>query len=121
MCLHAEFLVQQQSHYLRRQLHLLPVQVAVMRRSEKWELYLYGDFTIMVDSDSVDVLPRGVPPPRFYTHFGNGSHHLFVVPVCAWHGYEHYLAVPVSSGQYSGTCLSTAPAVYLLRCPSLSL
>ena len=28
-------------------------------RSEKWELYLYGDMTIKVDRDSVEVLPRG--------------------------------------------------------------
>ena len=81
VCLHAEFLVQQIRHYLRRQLPLLPVQVAGMCRSAKWELYLYGDLFIKVDSDSVDVLPRGVPPPRFFTHFGNGSHHLLVVPV----------------------------------------
>ena len=58
-----------------------PVHVAGLCRSAKWELYLYGDLFIKVDSDSVDVLPRGVPPPRFFTHFGNGSHHLFVVPV----------------------------------------
>ena len=45
-------------------------------RSEKWELYLYGDMTIKVDSDSVYVLPRGVPPFRLFTQFGNGSHHL---------------------------------------------
>ena len=66
MCLHAEFLVQQIRHYLRRQLHLLPVQVAGMCRSAKWELYLYGDLFIKVDSDSVDVLPRGVPPPGIW-------------------------------------------------------
>ena len=31
------------------QLHLLPVQVAGMCRSAKWELYLYGDMSIKVD------------------------------------------------------------------------
>ena len=36
-------------------------------RSEKWELYLYGDMTIKVDRDSVEVLPRGVPPFRLFT------------------------------------------------------
>ena len=41
-------------------------------RSEKWELYLYGDMTIMVDSDGVDVLPRGVPLFRLFTQLGNG-------------------------------------------------
>ena len=30
-------------------------------RSEKWELYLFGDMTIKVDRDFVEVLPRGVP------------------------------------------------------------
>ena len=34
-------------------------------RNEKWELYLYGVMTIKVDRDSVEVLPWGVPPPRF--------------------------------------------------------
>ena len=41
-------------------------------RSEKWELYLYGDMTIKVDSDSVDVLPRGVPPFRLFTYLATG-------------------------------------------------
>ena len=36
-----------------------------MCRSEKWELYMYGDFTIMVDRDSVEVLPWSVPSPWF--------------------------------------------------------
>ena len=45
-----------------------------MCRSVKWELYLYGDMTIKVDRDRVDVLPRGVPPPRFFIQLGNGSH-----------------------------------------------
>ena len=72
MCLHAEFLVQQIRHYLRRQLHLLPVQVAGMCRSAKWELYLYGDLFIKVDSDSVDVLPRGVPPFRLSPNLATG-------------------------------------------------
>ena len=31
-------------------------------RSEFWEVYLYGDQTIKVDRDSVEVLPGGVPP-----------------------------------------------------------
>ena len=31
-------------------------------RSEMWEVHLYGDETIEVDRDSVEVLPRGVPP-----------------------------------------------------------
>ena len=49
-------------------------------RSEKWELYLYGDLIIKVDSDSVDVLPRGVPPFRLFTQLGNGHTPSMVVP-----------------------------------------
>ena len=51
-----------------------------MCRSVKWELYLYGDMTIKVDRDCVEVLPRGVPPPRFFIQLGNGSHTIYVVP-----------------------------------------
>ena len=93
-----------------------------MCRSEKWELYLYGDYTIKVDRDSVEVLPWGGPPPWFFTQFGNGSHTIYVLclPSERGMGMSMYLAVPVSSGMYSGTCLSTAPAVYLPRCPSQS-
>ena len=36
-------------------------KLTVQCRSEKWELYLYGDMTIIVDRGRVDVLPRGVP------------------------------------------------------------
>ena len=79
MCLHAEFLVQQIRHFLRRQLHLLPVQFAGLCRSAKWELYLYGDKTIKVDRDCSEVLPRGVSPPGigdvgfgFFTLLGSG-------------------------------------------------
>ena len=43
VCLHAEWQVQHQRHYLRRQLHLLPVHVAGLCRSKWWEVYLYGD------------------------------------------------------------------------------
>ena len=54
--------------------YFFPVQVDGKCRSEKWELYLYGDMTIKVDRDIVEVLPRGVLPPRFFTLLGNGSH-----------------------------------------------
>ena len=37
------------------------VLVAGLCRSEKWDLYLFGDVTFMVDRDSVEVLPWGVP------------------------------------------------------------
>ena len=82
-------------------------------RSEKWELYLYGVMTIKVDRDSVEVLPWGVPPPRFFTQLGNGSHTIYVLclPSERGMGMSMHLAVPVSSGKYSGTSVSTAPAV----------
>ena len=48
------------------------VQVEGECRSEKWELYLYGDKTIKVDRVGVEVLPRGMPPLRFFTLLGNG-------------------------------------------------
>ena len=75
-------------------------------RSEKWELYLYSDMTIKVDRDSVEVLPRGVPPPRFFTLLGNGSHTIFelCLPSVRGMGMSMPLAVP-------GTFVSTAPAV----------
>ena len=70
--------------------YFFPVQVDGKCRSVKWELYLYGDLSIKVDRVSVEVLPRGVPPLRFFTLLGNGSHHLWVVPAFrAWHGDEH--------------------------------
>ena len=76
----------------------------------KWELYLYGDLTIKVDRDSVDVLPRGVPPPRFFIQLGNGSYtiYLLCLPSELGMGMSMPLAVPVSSGKYSGTSVSTA-------------
>ena len=84
-------------------------------RSEKWELYLYGDMTIMVDRGRVEVLPRGVPPPRFFTQLGNGSHTIFelCLPSERGMGTSMPLSVPVSSGKFNGTCVSTAPAVEL--------
>ena len=73
-------------------------------RSEKWELYLYGDMTIKVDRDHVDVLTRGVPPPRFFIQLGNGSHTLYVLclPSGRGMGMSMPLAVPVSSGSIAG-------------------
>ena len=69
--------------------------------------------TIKVDRDSVEVLPRGVPPPRFFTQLGNGSHTIYelCLPSERGMGMSMPLADPVSSGKYSGTCVSTAPAV----------
>ena len=91
-------------------------------RSEKWEVFLFGDKSIKVDCVCVEVLPKGVPPLRFFTQLGNGSHHFWFVPAFErGMGMIMPLAVPVSSGKFSGTCASTAPAVDLLRCPSQSL
>ena len=39
-----------------------PVQVEGKCRSEKWELYLFGDMIIKVHRGIVEVLPRGVSP-----------------------------------------------------------
>ena len=80
MCLHAEFLVQQIRHYLRRQLHLLPVQVAGLCRSAKWELYLYGGLFIKVDSDSVDCCPGVCLCFGSHPTWQRVTHHLWFVP-----------------------------------------
>ena len=79
-------------------------------RSVKWELYLYGDMTIKVDRASVDVLPRGVPPPRFFIQLGNRSHTIYglCLPSERGMGMSMPLAVPVSSRMFSGTSVSTA-------------
>ena len=91
-------------------------------RSEKLEVYVFGDKSIKVDCVCVEVLPRGVPPLRFFTQPGNGSHHLRVVPPSErGMGMSMPLAVPVSSGKYSGTCVSTALLWILTRCPSQPL
>ena len=69
--------------------------------------------TIKVDRDSVEVLPWGVPPPRFFIQLGNGSHTIYELcpPSERGMGMSMHLAVPVSSGKFSGTSVSTAPAV----------
>ena len=46
--------------------YFFPVQVEGMGRSEQWEVFLFGDKTIMVDRDSSEVLPRGVSPPGIW-------------------------------------------------------
>ena len=85
--------------------YFFPVQVDGKCRSEKWELYLFGDMTIKVDHYIVEVLPRGVPPPRFFTQLGNGSHTIGVLCLSSERGMgmSMPLAVSVSSGKYSGT------------------
>ena len=93
--------------------YFFPAHVEGKCRSEKWELYLYGDMFIKVDRDIVEVLPRRVPPPRFFTQLGNGSHTIVVLCLPSDRGMvmSMHLTVPVSSGKYSGTSVSTAPAV----------
>ena len=118
VCLHAEFLVQQIRHYLRRQLHLLPVLFAGLCRSAKWELYLYGDKTIKVDRDCSEVLPRSVSPPGIWgVGFGSSPYlatdytiYGLCLPSERCLGMSMDLVDPVSSGMYCGTCVSMAPA-----------
>ena len=73
-------------------------------RSEKLEVYVFGDKSIKVDLDSVEVLPW-VPPPRFFTQLGNRPHSFYVLrlPSERGMGMSMPLADPVSSGKYSGT------------------
>merc|ERR1719383_661969 len=86
-------------------------------RSEKWEVYLYGDKTIKVDRDSAEVLTRGVPPPGIGgVGFGpspnlDTDHTIYELCLPSERGLtmSMNLADPVSSGKYSGTCVSTAP------------
>ena len=70
-----------------------------MCRSVKWELYLYGDITIKVDRDCVEVLPRSVPPPRFFIQTPS----MLCLPSERGMGMSMPLAVPASSAKYSGT------------------
>jgi len=86
-------------------------------RSEKWEVYLYGDKTIKVERDSAEVLPRGVPPPGIGgVGFGpspnlDTKHTIYelCLPSERGMGMSMNLADPVSKGSYSGTCVSTDP------------
>ena len=81
-------------------------------RSEKWKLYLYGGKTIMVDRDRVEVLLRVCLALVLHPTWQRVTHHLWVVPPSErGMGMSMHLAVPVSSGKYSGTSVSTAPAV----------
>ena len=67
-----------------------------MCRSEKWEVFLYGDKFIKVDRVSSVVLPRGVPPPGIVVSAPvlhptwQRLHLLCVLPAFrALHGNEH--------------------------------
>merc|ERR1719374_538871 len=86
-------------------------------RSEKWQIYLYGDQTMEVQSDGAEVLSRGVPPPGIGgVGFGpspnlDTDHTIYELCLPSERGLtmSMNLADPVSSGKYSGTCVSTAP------------
>ena len=67
----------------------------------------------MVDRDSVEVLPWGCASALVFTQFGNGSHTIYVLclPSERGIGMSMHLAVPVSSGKFSGTFVSMALAV----------
>ena len=79
--------------------------------SEAWEVYLYGDKTIKVDRDSVEVLPRRVPPPNIGgVGFGLSPNLATDHTICELNlpsergmRMSMNLANPVSSGKYSGT------------------
>merc|ERR1712136_313693 len=62
-------------------------------RSEKWEVYLYGDKTIKVERDSAEVLPRGVPLP------GIGGVGFGPSAIRAWHWNEHEFGGPRVEGE----------------------
>merc|ERR1712136_441843 len=86
-------------------------------RSEKWQIYLYGDKSMAVKRDGVEVLSRGVPPPGIG---GVGfdvspnlatKHTIYELCLPSERGMdmEMNLADPVSGGSHGGTCVSTAP------------
>ena len=109
---------------IHHKLHPVPLTLSVFYMLNDWiscnddfcadnEVFLYGDITIKVDRGRVEVLPRDVPPPWFFTQLGNGSHTIFELCLLFERGMgmNMPLTVPVSSGKFSGTCVSTAPAL----------
>ena len=78
-------------------------------RSEQWEVFLFGDKTIEVDRDRVEVLPRGVLPPGI-GGVGFGSSPILatdhtIYELCLSErgmGMSMNLADPVSSGMSAG-------------------
>ena len=83
-------------------------------RSEKWEVYLFGVMTIKVDRDSVEVLPRGVPPSWFFTLLGNRPHSFYelCLPSERGMGMSMPLAVPVLSGSTAGCACPRLPVAH---------
>jgi len=86
-------------------------------RSEKWQIYLYGDKSMAVKRQGVEVLSRGVPPPGIggvgFDSSPNvaAKHTIYELCLPSERGMdmEMNLADPVSGGDYSGTCVSTPP------------
>ena len=80
-------------------------------RIEMWEVYLYGDKTIKVDRDSVEMLPRKGPPPGIVdVGFGPSPDLATDRTICELclpsergTGMSMNLVDPVSSEKYSGT------------------
>ena len=80
-------------------------------RIEMWEVYLYGDKTIKVDRDSVEVLPGRVPSPSIGdVGFGPSPNLATDHTICELNlpsergmRMSMNLADPASSGKYSGT------------------
>ena len=70
--------------------------------SEMWEVHLYGDKTIKIDRDSVEVLPRGVPP------LGIGGVGFGSPPNLAMDHAIYELCPPTESEQWSGIHLLSA-------------
>ena len=87
-------------------------------RSEKWQIYLYGDQTIKVKRDGVEVLPRGIPPPSIGGIGFDPSTWQRVTPSTSCGvGMSRNLANPVTSGKYSGNCVLTLPILNPRRGP----
>ena len=75
-------------------------------RSEKWQIYLYGDQTMEVQRDGAEVLSRGAPPPGIggvgfgpSPNLATDPHHLVVSAIRAWHGNEHEFGGPRVGGE----------------------
>ena len=86
--------------------YFFPVQVDGKCRSEKWELYLFGDMSIKVDRGIVGSVAQGVclrlgSSPNLATYHTPSMCCACLLSV-AW-VMSIFLADPVSSGKYSGT------------------
>ena len=86
-------------------------------RSEKWQIYLYGDQTIKVKRDGAEVLLRSTPPPSIGGIGFDPSPNLAtghtIYELCLLSdrgmGMSRNLADPVTCGTYGGKCVLTLP------------